>query len=577
MTAKLPVSHSLRELCQSFGTELHSRIPNQMHFLVTDGQRLLKLGEHLRNENFYLVTAFANDERELEDHSFKIYYLFSHPVQDLFLFIEQVLPPEKEEYESLEPSFPAVAPFEREMAELFGLFPSQAAHPSRRASFLHAPALGSLYPLRRDCSQSEIQAALAGFPAPLANPGGSPPLLPEGEMFLPVGPIHAGVIEPGVFLFRMGNETRVEELQIHLGYTHKGIERQFQNRFDLQTGWRLAEGVSGDSAFAHSLAYCQAVEALAGVVVPAEASLLRGVFLELERVANHIGDCAALAHDMALDLPASDMAVLREKCLRLHSEIAGDRFLRGMNRPGGVLLPQPLEPGKIIKAVAKIIQEYLGLARLLTELNGFRERTIQVGVLSKEQATQIGVTGLVARASGIERDFRIQHPFGPYGQPNAQGLLRTQMTGNRLLDLMSREMRGDVFSRFLMRVQEVNLSAHLIDHFLEQWPMTDSTDFCLPLELERVNAFDFGIGYAEGWRGDVIYWVMKDKFNRIYRCKVRDPSTLNWPGLKVAMEPQTAVAPQSSNLNQPTRWETALADFPIINKSFNLSYSGNDL
>jgi Ni,Fe-hydrogenase III large subunit len=180
----------------------------------------------------------------------------------------------------------------------------------------------------------------------------------------------------------------------------------------------------------------------------------------------------------------------------------------------------------------------------------------------------LGVTGLAARASGLQRDFRLQHPFGPYCEPEVQDLLRND-PGEELPVTITVEMSGDVYSRFTQRVLEVYRSARLIEYFLDGWPNRKEAEFLAPLDTSGQDNFEWGLGYVEGWRGDVVYWVMKDKFDRIYRCKVRDPSTLNWPGL--------AAAVAGAGVSEDPGWETTLVDFPVINKSFNLSYTGNDL
>ncbi|OQY28765.1 MAG: hypothetical protein B6243_11790 [Anaerolineaceae bacterium 4572_5.2] len=184
-----------------------------------------------------------------------------------------------------------------------------------------------------------------------------------GEWLLSVGPVHAAVIEPGRFLFRLGGEM-IEEVGIQLGYTHKGIERLFQVDRALENGWQLAEHVSGDSSFAHSMAYCQAVENLARIQIPPQAILLRGLFLEFERLANHIGDCGALARDVAMDMAASEMAAL----------------------PGGVQLPGTLDIEKIAKTIAEIDTAFTFLGRQVQQKPGFRDRAINTGILTRQRA-----------------------------------------------------------------------------------------------------------------------------------------------------------------------------------------------
>lgn len=555
----LPPRQVLRELCQSYGIELH-RIPtNQVHFLIREGINLPNLCSQLRQENYYLLSVIANDERELEDRCFKIYYLFSHPAEDLLLILENALPPGAQTYFPIFESFPAVIPFEREIADTFGLFPMTDASRIPRQTFLHPCFPPDLFPLRRDRNDEELAQQLALYNLPEPDiPGIQPELLAKGEIFIPVGPIHAGVIEPGLFQFRISGET-IEEVDIRLGYTHKGLERLFQTHFTLENGWQLAEQVSGDSSFAHSLAYCLAVENLAGREVPPEASLLRGMFLELERLTNHLGDCAALVHDVVLEMVAAELAVLREEVMRLNEHLAGNRFLRGLNRPGGVQLPFSFVVEPLQHTLDRLQPRFLTLIQMVLDRVDVRERMVNVGVLARTKALTSGVTGLIARAAGLPRDFRVQYPIPPY----STGILQCYEPALSLPALT-----GDTFSRFLIRIHEVVGSIALIRHFGERWSGNTQKDFVDPVNFAGIPNFEFGIGCVEGWRGGIVYWMMKDRFSHLYRCKVCDPSTLNWVGLKTAIEPQ--------KLNE-TWHETLLADFPLINKSFNLSYSGTDL
>jgi Ni,Fe-hydrogenase III large subunit len=389
-------------------------------------------------------------------------------------------------------------------------------------------------------------------------------------MVLPVGPIHAGIIEPGQFSFSIAGEA-IDDLQIRLGYTHRGIERLFQSHLDLLDGWWLAEQACGDSAVAHALAYSRAAETLTDTQVPPAAELLRGVFLELERIHNHVADVAALAEDVALDRLASNFAVVREHLLRLNQRLSGHRYLRRVNRPGGLALPAPLAAVDLRSTLATWLGWFDELVDRMKRRAGFRDRAIGTGVLTEEEALRLGATGLVARACGIPRDSRRDHPTGGYGgvwlpaegEPGA---------GAHPAPAGRREARaGDVYARFLTRVDEVREAHLLVRDFLDRWeslPPMEREQLLARPRVRPENNYTFAVGYAEGFRGDVVYWLMQDKMNGIYRCKVRDPSVLNWPALRQSVLPRTVAG---------RRVETVLADFPVINKSFNLSYAGNDL
>jgi Ni,Fe-hydrogenase III large subunit/Ni,Fe-hydrogenase III component G len=549
---------------------LHWPGPTQLLVQVRRAEPLLELARHLREQRFSLVTAVANDERELEDRRFKLYYLFSHPRTDLFLMVEYLLEGDGAGYPSLHPSFEAVDCFEREILDLHGLGPQGGRQAEvQPGSWLHEPFPDGLFPLRRDRSTAELERRVAAHRSAPHPPTGTVGRPDAAGLLLPVGPIHAGVIEPGRFLFTVAGEA-IEDLDLRLGYTHRGIERLFQARLRLLDGWRLAEQVSGDSSFAHALAYCLAVERLTETQAPAAAELLRGVLLELERLHNHVGDVAALAEDVALDRQAADLAVVRERLLRLNRRVAGHRYLRGLGRPGGLALPGPFDAKDVRSTLAAGLARFGEVARELAGRADFRERTIGVGVLRASDAARLGVTGLAARASGIDRDFRRDHPVGVYDQGWLDAGAR--LGAGAPADPQALEATaGDVYARFLTRVREVGSSHAIIRAILDRWDGLDPAARDRLLDRPRVmpeNNYTVAIGYAEGFRGDVVYWLMQDKLQGIYRCKVRDPSMLNWAGLRQAVVPFDADGP---------RPETVLADFPLVNKSFNLSYAGNDL
>ncbi|NPA91264.1 MAG: hypothetical protein GXO55_07435 [Chloroflexi bacterium] len=567
-----PNATSWRDIIQwagEVGTFLHPPAPNQILVRVDHPHHLTQLVQRLREEAFYLVTVVANDERELEDHCFKIYYVFSHPEEDLFLIVEYLV--EGEHYPSLHALYPAMDPFEREMRDLMGLIP----HPPRaeqvqRGSWLHRVYPPDFYPLRRDVSLQEMRERMAAHA--MAPQGEEPLPTPRpGHHILPVGPIHAGHIEPGRFLFEIGGEV-IEDVTIRLGYAHKGVERLFQSTFSLNDGWRLAEDVAGDSPFAHSLAYCHAVETLTQTPVPRPAEHMRGILLELERIYNHITDLAALAHDVALELYANELFLRREHLLRLNQSITGSRFLRGVNRVGGVVLPHPLDVSHVRITLRRLQEEVEPLVQSLVRLERFRDRSVSTGILAEEDARRVGATGLVARASGVDRDYRRLHPWGIYRVPEVQGRLAQLHERIPVSEPfpMGEMRRGDVHARFLTRAGELFTSLRLVLDLLDMWERGGhrGNQWLTPATPTPANDYAFALGYAEGWRGDVIYWVMQDKLGSIYRCKVRDPSMLNWPALRLALIP---------HVHEGKRVETILPDFPLVNKSFNLSYSGNDL
>ena len=548
------------------GALLNTALEHEVHVQVQPGAAFVELTGKLDDDAYHLVTVVANDERELEDRRFKIYYVFSHPTADLLVTVEYLLQKGSENYQSIYDRFPAVDPFEREMVDMIGLRPEVPDKEVRAGSWLHEAYPTSLNPLRRTDTAVAIRERVATFepalpatdwPLDAAAPG------PDG-MVLPVGPIHAGIIEPGQFMFSLSGEA-IEDLQIRLGYAHRGIERMFQSSIGLLDGWRLAEQVSGDSSFAHSLAYCLAAETLTGADVPTAADILRVIFLELERIHNHIADLCALAEDVGLDQLAAELAVVREDLLRLNHRLTGHRYLRGVNQVGGVRLGVAFETADIRTTLERSIDTFARLGKLMVGRAGFRDRTIRVGVLTPDRARTLGVTGLTARASGIDRDSRWDHPAGAYRRVPSN-------TGSACTIGDTDEARaGDIYARSLVRAREVLVARQIIYTMLDAWVAVDVRDSSPLAASPRVlpeSNYTPAIGIAEGFRGDVVYWLMQDKMNGIFRCKVRDPSMLNWPGLRDSVLPRN---------RDDDHFETLVADFPLLNKSFNLSYAGNDL
>lgn len=553
---------------------------NQMLLRAETAEALEQVARHLRAENYFLLLVTATDERNLTEHCFKLIYLFSHPFEDAFVFVEHPLTaPQVYTYPSIASYFPEAHVFENEMVDMFGLYPeTRTGHPGvQPGGWLHIEYYPpKLHPLRRDQTTAVLRTAIDDY-RKVVKLAVTNPTPMDGEWLLPVGPVHAGVIEPGRFFFHTAGEI-IEQMDVRLGYTHKGIERLFQTNYALQDGWRLAEHVCGDACFAHSLAYCQAVEALADCDPSPQAQLLRAIFLELERIANHIGDCAALVKDVSFQVGASELEMLRERVLRVNQRLTGHRLLRGLNRPGGILFPCPENLWDAQLEISLITAQYSRLVQALAAHPPFHNRLHGLGILTLQQVLENGTTGLAARASGLPRDFRLLHPTGAYLLPEIQALLSSSLSVSDTH--AGRELTaGDALARFLYRAREVECSEKIIQVILRQPAMENlQPDKFSPLTFEADAVYSFGLGCTEGWRGDVVYWIVMDKGGRIFRCKVRDPSMLNWVGVKAAVEPHQLDDDYVRRFDVEGRLtETGLADFPVVNKSFNLSYSANDL
>ncbi|MBS0374256.1 MAG: Ni,Fe-hydrogenase III large subunit [Proteobacteria bacterium] len=360
----------------------------------------------------------------------------------------------------------------------------------------------------------------------------------EGVHEVPVGPVHAGIIEPGHFRFSIVGE-KVLRLEERLGYVHKGIERRFT---ELAAGdaHRLAARVCGDSAVAYSWAYCQALESLAATIVPPRATALRAVGLELERLQNHLGDLGALGNDAGFAFGLAQFSRLKEELTRAIASAFGQRYLLDLVVPGGVAaVPDAIAGRELGAVVARTASRVRELRGIYGEHAGVRDRFAGAGIVAPELARRLGLAGLAGRASGQSLDLRVDAPWPPYDRFRPKPCGRDD---------------GDVAARVDVRFDEVEESSRLVRALLDDLPEgPERATLASPVEGE------LGIGLIEGWRGPVLVALELAAGGRIRRCHPHDPSWQNWPVLEHAV---------IGNI---------VPDFPLINKSFNLAYSGHDL
>jgi Ni,Fe-hydrogenase III large subunit len=372
--------------------------------------------------------------------------------------------------------------------------------------------------------------------------GGYAFLPAEGESLhqIPVGPVHAGIIEPGHFRFTANGEA-VVRLEARLGYVHKGIERLMEGA-PLDRAARLAGRVSGDSTVAYALAFARAVEAALGIDVPGRGAWLRALMAELERLANHFGDIGAICNDAAFAMMHAQCGHLREQVLRVADKCFGHRLMMDRVVPGGVERDLQRDGEKHVHSLlVDIRRRFPELVELYDNTASLQDRTVGTGMLSPALARQYGCGGYVGRASGRGFDARRTPGYPPYDELRFEVPVRED---------------GDVDARIWIRIREVEQSVALIDQLLEQLfsgPIAHSTG-ALPVGQARE-----GMALVEGFRGDVLVWLRIGVDGTIERCHLRDPSWFQWPVLEAAIE---------GNI---------VADFPLCNKSFNCSYSGHDL
>ncbi len=461
------------------------------------------------------------------------------------------LPLAGESYPDISAIFPAADRMQRATFDLLGL--SAAGSDDRRKWLRHAAWPADVFPLRKDVS-SEFRVPSSEFKPGTSNPKpgtGNPEHGPaeadhypfvrvegEGVHEIPVGPVHAGTIEPGHFRFSIVGET-VLRLEERLGYKHKGIEKRFES-LTLAEGARLAGRVSGDSTVAYAWAYAMAVESAAGVTPPPRALWLRALALERERIANHLGDLGYLGNDAALAFGLAQFMRLKEEWLRTNQSAFGHRYLMDLIVPGGVACD--LAPGNValIRQEIGVMEDTVALLKsIYDEHAGLQDRFINCGRVAPELAARLGLIGIAGRASGQSWDLRVEYPSVPYPELDVR---------------MATHRNGDVAARVTVRFEEIVESLRLLRLILDRMPLGE-----LAGDVPAPPAGAFGVGWVEGWRGEVLVALETGPDGRIRRCHPHDPSWQNWPVLEHAV---------IGNI---------VPDFPLINKSFNLSYSGQDL
>ncbi len=449
------------------------------------------------------------------------------------VWISATLPVDAPAYPDLSAIFPQADRMQRAVYDLLGIRAEGAV--DLRKWLRHGAWAEDEFPLRKDFSATR-QAAPETDAYPFIRVEG------DGVHEIPVGPIHAGVIEPGHFRFSVIGD-RILKLEERLGYSHQGSEKRFEG-LDLATGAKLAGRISGDSHSAFAWAYCMAVERAtggdAGGAVPDRALWLRALFLEMERIANHLGDLGYLGNDAALGFGFMQFWRLKEDWLRLSARLFGHRYLFDRIVPGGVAVDiQEAGRTELAKMSESVEKETRELKAIYDEHPGLQDRFAHTGTVTPDLAARLGLTGLAGRASGQAWDARVQFPQAPYDQLDVN---------------MATHRRGDVLARAEVRIAEVFESLRLVREILARLPAGT-----IRAPLDPVRAACEGMGWVEGWRGEVVVGLRIGADGRLDRVHPHDPSWRNWPALELAV------------------MDNIVPDFPLINKSFNLSYSGQDL
>ncbi len=498
-----------------------------------------------------LAMMFCTDERTLGG-GFVLRYVFDVEGEDLFVVLAA---PVKEGDHAGQPSYPSIAikipaatAYEREIKDMFGMVARD--NPDLRPLVLHEQWPEDSHPLRKDFELHTKPPRVTNRDYPFLKVDG------EGVSEIPVGPIHAGIIEPGHFRFSTLGDS-VLNLETRLFYVHRGVEKLAES-LTLGQALLLSERISGDEAVANSTAYCQAIEKIARVEPPRRAQGIRAICAEMERIYNHLGTLAGLSTDAGFAYGSARLLLLKERMMRLNEEVAGSRLLFGVNRIGGVALDIP---DARVQAVAGTIEAVLAdmdkVVKVLRSESSVTDRLSGTGAIGQNVAAEMGLLGVAARSSGLDVDTRRDHPYGAYRflGPDRHHDTWRNITKHKV---EMAKARGDVQARFDTRVEEVVDSVGMIREILDE--LGGDRELSVEISGDALEPFGHALGYAESHRGQTLHWVMLGEDRQsLFRYKVRTASFVNWPAIEVAV------------LND------IVADFPLVNKSLDLSYAGNDL
>jgi len=488
-----------------------SLYPDELHIQVDKKAfkaECLKQHAELRSP---VMTFFANDRRQ-SNAGFELICVFLNAHQKQWVLVKTMLDANNPEFDSLAKEMYSAGLFERRIHEEFNILPR--GNPDLRSLYLH----------------EEVADPKAAYPF-LKVEG-------EGVFEVPVGPVHAGVIGPGHFRFSVAGEPIIN-LELRLGWTHRGAEKLFESK-NIDEAVALSECVSGDQAFSYSLAFCRAIEKIKGITISNRSAVSRALCLELERLYNHATGIAGIAIDVGFSLPAMFCQTIKERLLQLNQKLTGSRYLKNINRVGSCGLDLTQEKNDLLlKELKGIEKDYLKLRSVLLRSVSFLDRVDTTGILRKKTAMDLGVTGMPARASGINLDLRSFDPL--YLEAGFKARVQE---------------KGDVLARLMIRLDEFADSLQLIRAFATRLSAEETSQDLPPAPVSTSRN---ALGAAESWRGPVLFWVELNEQGGIQRCKITDPSFKNWQALSFAV------------------LDNIIPDFPVCNKSFDLSYSGNDL
>lgn len=504
-----------------------------MERLLHDGKMLMAKPEELRGKaniihdggRRALTAMFGRDETN-NGGGYDIYAVFEDAEKHTFITVKAVFDPAGElTYPSLTKIIPGAVWYEREINDMFGLVPQ--GHPDLRPLVLHESFPPAYHPLRKNVSKAGQVRGEREFPIAVAKG--------EGLFQVPVGPIHAGIIEPGHFRFSQAGESMLQ-LDAKLFFTHRGIEKSMEGLTPREALPR-AERVCGACSIANTWSFCQAVEKISGVQVPRRAEIIRTLLSELERITNHVGDIGNIPAGVGFQPAISLGARLKERLMRLQERIAGNRFLRGMIVLGGVSMDIIPELADDILAVLGETEKGVNdMASLFAQQENFQNRIRTTGIVRQQTAKDLAMVGVGARASGYAHDSRKDFDYGVYSSLNFA--VRTQSG-------------GDVAARLQQRLDELAESFSMVRQLIGMLQQEKAESLTVTMEFKAGEAY----GISESARGSNFWYVAMDEAGMIDRVFIRSASYPNWPALTIAVQGDI------------------IPDFPLINKSFELCYA----
>ena len=512
---------------------IDSKLLNENEIYAEVGQASIKEDclNIYNNIDCVLIDLFANDTSEL-DNSINVYYTFAVRSSNTLLTIYVKLDKNNPlQVESISREIPASSLYEREIQDMFGVVFNEIL--DKRELVHHGNFPLNVHPLKKDFKVN-TRLIFEKREQQFTNITGT------GVFEVPVGPVHAGIIEPGHFRFSVAGEPIIN-IEAKLYYTHRGLEKLSENENYMKV-LLISERISGDETCTNSLAYCQAIEKINGITyIPERALYSRVIFAELERILCHISDIAGLCVDTAYVFASGQFLMMRRWVQILCEQLTGSRFLRNTNKPGGLRRDFIRNNDKIIlECLNKLDKEFKETVEIIKNNGMFIDRVEHTGVLKNSIAVDLNAVGPAGRASGIKTDVRKEFPYAAYG---------------KLKFNIPEHANCDVNCRMNVKIEEVIESVSIIKQALEKMPEEGP----VAIDIGDLKPYSYAFGMTESPRGENVHFVMTGENNSILRYKVRTPSFCNWPTLCHAVKTNT------------------LTDFPLINKSFNLSYAGNDL